>query len=53
MQSYDMKLSDISYEEEICAARTFGFLKDVEYLQAKGLALGDLCGMRWFWMSTG
>ncbi len=40
MQSYDMTLSDVSYEEEICAARTFGFLKDVEYLQAKGLALG-------------
>lgn len=40
IQSYDMKFSDISYEEEICAARTFGFLKDVEYLQAKGLALG-------------
>jgi UDP-3-O-[3-hydroxymyristoyl] N-acetylglucosamine deacetylase len=40
VQSYDMKLSDVSYAEEICAARTFGFLKDVEYLQAKGLALG-------------
>jgi len=40
LQSYDMRLSDVSYEEEICAARTFGFLKDVEYLQAKGLALG-------------
>jgi UDP-3-O-[3-hydroxymyristoyl] N-acetylglucosamine deacetylase len=40
LQSYDMNLSDVSYEEEICAARTFGFLKDVEYLQAKGLALG-------------
>jgi len=40
IQSYDMKLSDVSYAEEICAARTFGFLKDVEYLQAKGLALG-------------
>lgn len=40
IQSYHMNLSDISYEEEICAARTFGFLKDVEYLQAKGLALG-------------
>jgi UDP-3-O-[3-hydroxymyristoyl] N-acetylglucosamine deacetylase len=40
MQSYDMKLSDVSYDEEISAARTFGFLKDVEYLQAKGLALG-------------
>lgn len=31
---------DGSYEQDICAARTFGFLKDVEYLQAKGLALG-------------
>jgi len=40
VQSYHMNLSDVSYEEEICAARTFGFLKDVEYLQAKGLALG-------------
>jgi UDP-3-O-[3-hydroxymyristoyl] N-acetylglucosamine deacetylase len=40
VQSYHMKFSDVSYEEEICAARTFGFLRDVEYLQAKGLALG-------------
>jgi UDP-3-O-[3-hydroxymyristoyl] N-acetylglucosamine deacetylase len=40
IQSYHMNFSDVSYEEEICAARTFGFLRDVEYLQAKGLALG-------------
>jgi UDP-3-O-[3-hydroxymyristoyl] N-acetylglucosamine deacetylase len=40
VQSYHMNVSDVSYEEEICAARTFGFLRDVEYLQAKGLALG-------------
>ena len=40
VQSHHLKFSDVSYEEEICAARTFGFLKDVEYLQAKGLALG-------------
>ncbi|MHB8907438.1 MAG: UDP-3-O-acyl-N-acetylglucosamine deacetylase [Syntrophales bacterium] len=40
VQSYHLKFSDVSYDEEICAARTFGFLKDVEYLQAKGLALG-------------
>lgn len=40
VQSYDMKFSDVSYEEQICSARTFGFLKDVEYLQAKGLSLG-------------
>jgi UDP-3-O-[3-hydroxymyristoyl] N-acetylglucosamine deacetylase len=40
IQSYEMNFSDVSYEKEICAARTFGFLRDVEYLQAKGLALG-------------
>jgi UDP-3-O-[3-hydroxymyristoyl] N-acetylglucosamine deacetylase len=39
-QTYDMTFSDVAYERDICAARTFGFLKDVEYLQAKGLALG-------------
>jgi UDP-3-O-[3-hydroxymyristoyl] N-acetylglucosamine deacetylase len=39
-QTYSMTFSDEKYEREICAARTFGFLKDVEYLQAKGLALG-------------
>ena len=39
-QPYHMTFSDEAYEKEICAARTFGFLKDVEYLQAKGLALG-------------
>jgi UDP-3-O-[3-hydroxymyristoyl] N-acetylglucosamine deacetylase len=39
-QSYDMTFSDVAYERDICQARTFGFLKDVEYLQAKGLALG-------------
>jgi UDP-3-O-[3-hydroxymyristoyl] N-acetylglucosamine deacetylase len=40
VQSYHMKFTDVTYEEEISSARTFGFLKDVEYLQAKGLALG-------------
>lgn len=39
-QSYEMTFSDGQYEREIAPARTFGFLKDVEYLQAKGLALG-------------
>jgi UDP-3-O-[3-hydroxymyristoyl] N-acetylglucosamine deacetylase len=39
-QAYHMTFSDVIYEKDICAARTFGFLKDVEYLQAKGLALG-------------
>lgn len=39
-QAYDMTFSDEVYEHEICAAQTFGFLKDLEFLQAKGLALG-------------
>lgn len=39
-QSYSMTFSDEEYEKEICAARTFGFLNEVEYMQAKGLALG-------------
>jgi len=39
-QTCHIHLSDRTYEKEICAARTFGFLKDVEYLQAIGLALG-------------
>jgi UDP-3-O-[3-hydroxymyristoyl] N-acetylglucosamine deacetylase len=39
-QAYHMTFSDVVYEKDICSARTFGFLKDVEYLQAKGLALG-------------
>lgn len=39
-QSFDMTFSDEMYEKEICAAQTFGFLKDLEFLQAKGLALG-------------
>jgi UDP-3-O-[3-hydroxymyristoyl] N-acetylglucosamine deacetylase len=39
-QSYDMVFSREAYENDICAARTFGFLQEVEYLQARGLALG-------------
>ncbi len=39
-QVYQMVFSYDHYQQQICAARTFGFLKDVEYLQAKGLALG-------------
>lgn len=39
-QSFSMTFSDEKYEKEICAAQTFGFLKDLEFLQAKGLALG-------------
>ena len=39
-QSFHMNFSDEIYEKEICAAQTFGFLKDLEFLQARGLALG-------------
>ncbi len=39
-QIFHMIFNRETYEKEICSARTFGFLKDVEYLQAKGLALG-------------
>ncbi|MBN1664731.1 MAG: UDP-3-O-acyl-N-acetylglucosamine deacetylase [Deltaproteobacteria bacterium] len=39
-QSYHIVFSKDIYEKHICAARTFGFLKEVEFLQAKGLALG-------------
>lgn len=39
-QSHHMVFSPEAYEETIAPARTFGFLHEVEYLQAKGLALG-------------
>ena len=39
-QTYEMVFSYDHYEQEICRARTFGFLKDVDYMQANGLALG-------------
>ncbi len=40
VQSHQLNFSDVSYEKQIASARTFGFLRDVEYLQARGLALG-------------
>lgn len=39
-QVYAMVFSPRAYEQSVSPARTFGFLKDVEYLQARGLALG-------------
>lgn len=39
-QSYHMTFSRDRYVKKISRARTFGFLHEVEYLQAKGLALG-------------
>ncbi|MHB1660571.1 MAG: UDP-3-O-acyl-N-acetylglucosamine deacetylase [bacterium] len=38
--SLDMKIDGFNFHSEISKARTFGFLKDVEYLKKSGLALG-------------
>ncbi len=38
--SFDMKIDGFNFYKEISKARTFGFLKDVEYLKKNGLALG-------------
>lgn len=39
-QSYFYRHEDGVFEKEIASARTFGFLKDIVMLQARGLALG-------------
>ena len=39
-QKYEFNFSTNSYIEEIARARTFGFLKEVQYLRSIGLALG-------------
>lgn len=39
-QEYKFEYSKKSFIEEISRARTFGFLKDVQYLRSRGLALG-------------
>jgi UDP-3-O-[3-hydroxymyristoyl] N-acetylglucosamine deacetylase len=40
-QEYEYVLGDIeSYKKEIASARTFGFVKDIGWLQKQGLALG-------------
>lgn len=39
-QRYSVALDTYSFRREIAPARTFGFLKEVEYLQSQGLALG-------------
>ncbi len=38
--SFDMKIDACNFHKEISKARTFGFLKDVEYMKKSGLALG-------------
>jgi len=39
-QVYKFDFSTKNYIEEIAKARTFGFLKEIQYLRSKGLALG-------------
>ncbi len=39
-QEYKFEYSKKGFIEEISRARTFGFLKDVQYLRSRGLALG-------------
>ena len=39
-QRYTVPLRAESFQSEIAPARTFGFLKDVQYLQSRGLARG-------------
>jgi len=39
-QKYNFQFSTKNYIEEIAKARTFGFLKEVQYLKSIGLALG-------------
>jgi UDP-3-O-[3-hydroxymyristoyl] N-acetylglucosamine deacetylase len=39
-QKMDLDVNETSFKREIAGARTFGFLKDLEMMQSKGLALG-------------
>ncbi|MBM4273357.1 MAG: UDP-3-O-acyl-N-acetylglucosamine deacetylase [Deltaproteobacteria bacterium] len=39
-QRFTVDLTSDSFRREIAPARTFGFLKEVEYLRSRGLALG-------------
>jgi UDP-3-O-[3-hydroxymyristoyl] N-acetylglucosamine deacetylase len=40
LQKMDIDVNQATFEKEIAQARTFGFLKDVEALRARGLARG-------------
>ena len=40
VQEIDLDINEHTFKEEIASARTFGFLKDVEALRARGLGLG-------------
>ena len=45
-QSATMDFSTTSFLKEISRARTFGFMRDLEYLRSKNLALGGTHGQR-------
>lgn len=40
LQTFDIDITESSFAREIARARTFGFLKDVEIMRSRGLALG-------------
>ncbi len=40
LQKVDLEINEQTFARDIATARTFGFLKDVESMQAAGLALG-------------
>lgn len=40
VQKFDIDVNDESFQRDIASARTFGFMKDVEGLRQRGLALG-------------
>jgi UDP-3-O-[3-hydroxymyristoyl] N-acetylglucosamine deacetylase len=39
-QHLDLEINELTFSKQIAPARTFGFLKDVQTMQARGLALG-------------
>ncbi len=39
-QTFSIEVTDRIFEKEICSARTFGFLHEIEYLKKVGLARG-------------
>lgn len=40
VQTLDLEVTPASFMDELAKARTFGFLRDIEYLRKNGLALG-------------
>ena len=40
VQTFDLEVTPASFMDELAKARTFGFVRDIEYLRKNGLALG-------------